>query len=464
MTRSFLRPTRRHFLASLAATTALPRWALAQNAEPDIAIVGAGAAGIGAALACIEQGLSFVMIEAKDRIGGRAHTDLETFGTPFDRGCSWLHHGDINPFTEIAERDGFTLLNHDGNRDAAFIGDRRLSEAEDAAYGAAWDETIAELSRIGRQGRDEAPAPHLPAAPPWSDMVRGWLGPLSAGVDVEDFSAADWWSLEDTNPDLLIREGFGALVAHTARDLPVSLSTPATRIAWNGAGESGVTIETPQGTIRAKACILTVSTGVLQAERIRFDPPLPNDKLRAIDGLPMGLLAKIPLQFAGAGAESGFGLEANDWLSYASANIGAADPAERRLCYFLTWPFDNDLLIGFVGGRFGYALSQEVAQSGVGAAVDFALGELKSIFGGAIEKHFVKGDFTRWADDPEILGGYAYQRPGAAGARAGLAEPLDERLFFAGEATAEGYAMTCGGAFWSGQRAVEEAAEAVGAE
>lgn len=431
-------PTRRRFLATLLAGATLPAWARAQPANPDVVIIGAGAAGLAAAHALAAAGLTFVVIEAKARIGGRAFTDTKSFGLPFDHGCSWLHQSDRNPFTAIARAEGFTLLPHDDGGEAIFVGDRRANSEEEAAYGAAWDGVIGAMSKLGRRGEDVAPAPHLPVAPPWSHVGNSWIGPLSMGVDVDSFSARDWWNLEETEPNLMIREGYGTLVARYGADLPVRLATPATAVRWGG---QGVEVETPSGAIAARACILTVSTGVLAAEGIRFDPSLPATKRDAIAGLPMGLLAKIALQFRG----TRFGLTPNDWLSYAAT--------DERLVYFLTWPFDMDLMIGFVGGRFGWELSAAVRAEGEAAAIDFARGELRKIFGAEVDAHFVTGRFTHWANDPDVRGGYAYQRPCAAGARAALAVPLADRLFFAGEATAGGMAMTCGGAFLSGERA-----------
>jgi monoamine oxidase len=434
---------RRRFMAALLASSTLPVWARAQNANPDVVIVGAGAAGLAAAHTLAEAGIGFLLIEAKNRIGGRAFTDTTSFGLPFDHGCSWLHHSDRNPFTPIAEEHGFTLLPHDHAGEALYVGNRQANETEIAAYGDAWDEAIGAIGKIGRAGEDVAPGPFMPVDLPWSQVSKSWIGPLSMGADVEDFSAHDWWSLDNTDPDLMIREGFGTLVALYGRDVPVRLATPATRIRRDG---PGVEIETPAGTIATKACIVTVSTGVLASGAIRFDPVLPVEKQEAIAGLPMGLLAKIPLQFEG----TRFGLTPNDWLAYAAT--------DRRLCYFLTWPFDMDLMIGWVGGRFGWELSS----AGEDAAIDFGLGELRKMFGSDVDRHFVKGRFTGWANDPHVLGGYAYQRPGARGARAALSHPLEDRLFFAGEATAGPLAMTCGGAFRSGERAARDVIATLG--
>jgi monoamine oxidase len=438
---------RRRFLAALAAGAALPAWApsfsaLAQPTNPDVVVIGAGAAGIAACRKLAAEGLSFVLLEAKGRIGGRAFTDPTGFDVPFDHGCSWLHQSDRNPLTPFAQEAGFTLLPHDGEEEAVFVGDRPATEAELRRYGESWSELRNLLVRLGSGRKDVAPESYVPMDNPWMALSKAWIGPLSLGADFDAFSALDWYRLESTRPNLMVREGIGTLVSLIGRNLQVSLSTPVERIAWGG---RGVEVKTSKGTIAARAAIVTVSTGVLQAERIVFDPPLPIEKLQAIDGLPMGLLAKIPLQFDG----ERYDIAPNTWLSYR--------PESDRLGYFLAWPFDSNLMIGFVGGRFGWALSRETELT----AIDFALGELQKMFGSAVRGHVVKGGFTRWATDPDVLGSYAHQKPGWAGARQALGQPLAGRLFFAGEATAGGYAMTCGGAFRSGERAAVEALKAL---
>lgn len=97
----------------------------------DIAVIGAGAAGLAATRTLIGRGLSAMRIEARNRIGGRAWTDSETFGVPFDRGCAWLHSGDINPWRPIAADLGFTVIEQKQMRQSR-VGDRRLGEGEDA--------------------------------------------------------------------------------------------------------------------------------------------------------------------------------------------------------------------------------------------------------------------------------------------------------------------------------------------
>ncbi len=428
--------SRRGFLTAASATLAAPAIVRAATGDVDVVIVGAGSAGLAAGHALISAGLTVAILEATGRIGGRAFTDTTTFGLPFDRGCSWLHSSDVNPYTPLARQWGYTLESHDGADEAVFVGHREPDSAEWSAYDRAWRATRGGLSDAGQDGLDLPASDVVPQGIPWGGNSQTWIGPMSMGMDFADLSPVDWWSLADTEPNLEVLEGFGTLVARYGADLPVTLNAPVTAIDH---GANPVRVESAAGTLTARAVIVTVSTGVLAAEKVRFMPGLPNRVLGGIDGLPMGLLAKVPLLFDGAR----FGLKANEWLSY---KVPETMPAEA--CFFLTWPFNTDLMIGLVGGAFGWDLSA----AGDDVAVDFALGELRKIFGEKVDQHFIKGGFTNWANDPWILGAYASERPGQHGARAALGEPIDGRLFLAGEALAGPYAVTCGGANMSGTR------------
>jgi monoamine oxidase len=126
-------------------------------------------------------------------------------------------------------------------------------------------------------------------------------------------------------------------------------------------------------------------------------------------------------------------------------------------CYFLTWPFGFNIMVGFVGGEFGWQLSRE----GADAAVDFALGEVVKMVGSNARTQFIKGHLTGWASNPWTRGAYAAVRPGHYGARADLAKPLGDRLFFAGEAVGVPYVQLCSGAYTSGENTAREVASVI---
>jgi monoamine oxidase len=406
--------------------------------NPDVVVVGAGSAGLAAARTLIDARRSVVVVEARDRIGGRAFTDRATFGVPFDAGCSWTYAAKRHPYRQMARAWGYRLLGEERARDTVRVGGRDASADELELYDEAGSALDRALRKNGQAGRDVSAGSVSPRHLPWIELCEADVGAMEMGMDLDDFSCLDWWQLENEEPRS-IAEGFGSLVHQFGRGIPVKLDTPASRIRWGG---PGVVVETPVGSIAAKAAIVTVSTGVLGSGAIAFDPPLPVWKQQAIVDVPMGLLVKVPLQFRG----TRFGLSGNGWLSYYAKT--------REVCQFQTWPVDRDLLIGFMGGRFAW----DISAAGEAAAVDFALGELRKLFGGAIDKAFVKGALTPWASDPWSRGAYASARPGRVAQRARLAEPIGERIYFAGEAVAGRFAQTCDGAFLSGQAVGRELA------
>jgi monoamine oxidase len=434
--------SRRSILSGLAAVAALPAWAQAVPSNPDVVIIGAGSAGLSAARTLIAGGKSVVVVEGAGRIGGRAYTESDTFGVPLDHGCSWVMGPRNLPYIEMAKDWDFTLMNHKGASEALYVGDHRATPDESGKYDTAWGAVEGALNKAGRQGLDVAASSVVPEGLDYAGIAKTWMGPMDWAVDFDHLSTMDLWEYGDIGASYMIKEGYGTLVTRMGAGLPVQLNTPATRIDWSG---DGVAVETPAGTINAKACVITVSTGVLSAGSIKFTPELPDWKQSAIGNLPMGLLAKVTLQFDG----ERFGLSPNKWLSY-----WVPDEMPAEACYFLTYPFGYDLMVGFVGGAFGWQLSAE----GTDAAVDFALGEVVKMVGSKARDHFVKGHLTGWADNPWTYGAYAAATPGHYDARADLAQPVGDRIYFAGEAVAMPYVQLCGGAYLSGQSVAHDVA------
>lgn len=411
--------------------------------EVDVVIIGAGSSGLHAARRLLELGKSVVVIEARGRIGGRAHTDTETFSVPFDRGCAWLHKADDNPYKKFAEQSGYTLQPHDTTLEGLYFRDREASAETRQLLALAESRLDDRIVRAGTR-KDVAASTAMKKRGELDEAVATFHGPMSSAVDLDELSARDYLTIgTDVAPNLLIKEGYGSLVAQFGKDIPASLHTPARRIRYGGLG---VQVDTDNGTLTAKACIVTSSTGVLAAEKIRFDPPLPVWKEDAIAGVPMGLLAKIPLQFS----KPEFRYKAFD-------DVLQEKPGKRDI-YFLCWPFQLNLLVGFVGGDFAWELSA----AGEDEAVDFGRNALRSMLGSDADKYFVKGSFTKWASDPWALGAYAAATPGNAKAREGLRRPLADRVFFAGEACAPRWTQTCGGAALSGVETAEVVAKVLG--
>jgi monoamine oxidase len=219
----------------------------------------------------------------------------------------------------------------------------------------------------------------------------------------------------------------------------VRLDTPVTAIRWDG---PDVLIATTAGTVRAGAAIVTVPVGVLKAGRIRFTPELPGRTEGALDGLGMGAYTKIALRLDRARVGQ---LEGTDYFEILDG-VGATS--------FEFWPFGRDLALAILGGDH----ARRLCEAGERAAIDFATERLASMVGGHIRGAVIGGRLAGWWTDPHACGSYSVVRPGHLEARTILREPLGNRIWFAGEATAGGGAMTVGGATLDGRRAAEEVA------
>lgn len=425
---------RRTVLAGLTAVGAGQVLGQSLPSDPDVVVIGAGAAGKSAARTLLSKGLSCVVLEAASRIGGRTWTESTTFGQPVDHGASWISGATANPFTRIAREGGFTLVDHtDAGTDLFDLDGNRASDADEDAYWRAWAAMERAMARAGRSGEDVAASTVAPQVP-WSATVQSWMGAMDYGVDLDQISTADYWDSASDQPSYFVREGLGAVVATLAQGLPIVLDTPVQTVNWSG---KGVEVGTPRGTIRARACIVTVSTGVLNAGGIRFVPELPAWKQQAAADIPMGLLTKVPLLFDGAR----LGLGENNWVTY---RVPEDKPGEA--CFFVAWPTGHDYIFGNIGGRFGW----ELARAGQDATVDYALEQLVRLVGSDARKHFVKGFATDWALNPLTHGAYGAVRPGSTDARENLAAPLADKLFFAGEATSTSVPALVNGAFLTG--------------
>lgn len=436
--------TRRRVAQASAALPFLsPRRAIAQAGavhDVDVVIIGAGAAGIGAGRALRAAGKSFLIVEARDRVGGRVFTDA-SLGAPFDAGAVYIHWGEKNPWRGIAAELGAAIVDTH-----ALPGSFRLFENEQP------------IQRAGRRAYalinqrfdiDVAPVPDIPmterVAPDGEEALRAvnTLSRMALGEDAERVSALDYARLWEGD-DYVVPGGYGNLVARASEGLPVRLGTIVHAIDWSG---PGVLIDTDKGALRAGAVIVTVPVGVLRAGRIRFSPRLPDDTLRGLDGLGMGALMKIALRFDGRRFDIPQGTDLWD----------IAGP--RATFDFECWPFDRDIVVAVLGGDH----ARDIARLGEEGAVALALERFERLVGTEARAAFRGGRLAGWSEDPFAMGSYSHALPGHADARALLAQPVGGKMFFAGEATGGenfGGAMTAGGATLAGEDAARRIMQA----
>lgn len=403
-------------------------------------MVGAGVAGLSAAAHLRAQGVEVTLLEAGSCIGGRARTAHPAVlrGEVLDLGAAWLHAAGSNPLVSMAASDD-DLVDSDSLRsERLFVAGRAATVAEQAAYEDCWDAAERLVPGVADTSLAELMA-GLPG--PWAPTIALWEGAIIAAADADELSAHDWHRNLLPPPNLLPRGGLGSFVARRLAT-PAWLGTPAERIRWDG---PGVQVATPRGTLRAAACIVTASTGVLAGGGIAFDPPLPDDVQAALDALPMGQVTKVALPgramaLPGRGGDR-LGIPDNATLV---RQVAAGEAGMT----FSAWPLGRGHLVGFMGGRAAAAVAGDDA-----AAEAFARGQVQAMLGSA--RLGAGAAVTGWGTDPLFRGAYSFARPGGTGARAVLAGAfLGERLLFAGEATCtDGLAGTVGGAWLSGRDA-----------
>ncbi len=404
----------------------------------DVAIIGAGAAGLGAAKALKSAGKSFVVLEAMNRSGGRAWTDTETFGVPVDWGCHWLHSASINPMREYADELGIAYLDHHLTRRVAEKG-VLLPESDS-------DALIQELHKLYESvivaGNDGIDVPltdvvdtSSPAYSLFETSVQAEWGFTPAQVSTLDASR-----YRDTEQNWAVADGYGTLVQGVAAGIPVSLGTLVKQVILDG---NGVRVVTDQGPIEAGAVIVSVSTNVLSRGLIDFQPGLPDWKLAAAAAVPLGSDNKIVLQID-------------------SRHLGIDEQSSLRIPYpGAPWfyvqvrPFGRDIVSLYVGGP----ISAELEAAGADAAIEVGRQAMIDAFGTGIAQHIGTSATSAWGQEPTILGAYGAARPGQANLRADLAKPVGDRMFFCGEATHPYFFSTCHGAWMSGERAASEAIE-----
>jgi monoamine oxidase len=404
----------------------------------DIAIIGAGAAGLGAAHALQNSGLSTIVLEARNRVGGRGYTIQAAPDVVFDVGCGWLHSADRNSFVPIAEQ-----LNFEVNkalppwRERAF--GKAFPQAERDDFIRALDAFYDRAEQAAKSGRDSPANLCLEPGNRWNPMIDA-ISTYVNGCELDQVSISDMDAYEDTNVNWRVRRGYGALMAAYGASRPLALNCNVTLINHSG---SRLRIETSLGTLTADKTIVTVPTNLIAQEVIRFHPALPQ-KVDAAAGLPLGLADKVMLALHDPEALPQEG------------NLRGATMRTDMGTYHLR-PFGQPCIEGFFGGRFAKTLED----AGDGAIAAHSIDEIAGFLGNDIRRKLRPLKESRWAHDPFARGSYSHALPGHADQRAVLAAPVDGRLFFAGEATSPNFFSTAHGARDSGERAAGEVLAAV---
>ena len=403
--------------------------------DVDVVVIGAGAAGVGAARRLKGSSLSVLVLEARDRVGGRAWT-VRDGDVPIDLGCGWLHSADENELAVLAGELGFAVDKSPppwGRRSHQL----NFSAADQAEFSAAWDRFDERVAAAARQTADRPAAELLEPDGRWNPLLNA-LSTYINGVELTRLSVQDFVRYHNTGVNWRPADGYGALIAGAAADLDIVAGCPATLLDHSG---PTLRIETPRGTVSARAVIVTLPTNLLAEGALRFHPALP-DKVAAAAALPLGLADKVFLR-----------VDRPEDLPVQTRLYGALDRVATG-SYHLR-PFGAPMIECYSGGAFARDLEHE----GEGAFAAFAIEQLTAVLGHDVAQRLHPIAASAWARDPFARGSYSYARVGCADQRAVLAAPVDDRLFFAGEACSLNDFSTAHGAWRTGVKAAEAVME-----
>lgn len=446
---------RREFLGSLLAA-ALVAPAAAAGSDPDVVVIGAGMAGLGAARTLSDAGWNVLVLEARERIGGRVWTSRAWPDMPVDLGASWVHGVKRNPLMEIAQRHGIaTRATHADSLTLHDVDGKALTEAQEEALFDRFEAVMARLARLqeSHEGPDLsfAQAMQKVAGKDWAtpDLKRKLAYCVNGTIEQEyacDARDLSFLHYDDERSfgggEVIFPGGYGQVPVAVARGLSIRFGQPVSVVRRKG---KGVEVLTPGGPIRASCAVVTLPVGVLQSGAVRFEPGLPTAWTRALGRFGMGLLDKCYLRFPRA-----FWPDTTEWIDYVSDPPG----------HWSEWLnfqalAGKPVLMAFHSGSIARGLEAREDRE----VVDSAMATLRRMFGRDIPAPTAL-QRTRWAKDRYAFGSYSYPRPGCGKEnRRTLATPVDGVLYFAGEATAD-HPGTVHGAYLSGLRAAREIMQA----
>lgn len=382
-----------------------------------VIVVGAGAAGLAAARTLHEHGVTVLVLEARERAGGRAYTvRTSSGGYPVELGAEFIH-GQADATMRLLRECGEATL--------------EIGETLDEV----WEATERVLQRVDLNGADSSVDAFLRNVDtPDADRARMLIEGFDAAItsDASILAIAKEWQSSGNDTQARPAAGYEPIIRHLAQPLGdrIRYNAPVHEIAWS---QAGVEVDG----IAAKYAIVTAPIGVLRSGGIRFTPELPQEKRRAIEAIAMGPVVKVVLEFRSVFWDEAFFVV----------------PPE---CGFRTvWsrlPERAPVLVAWAGGDAAARLAAS-ASDPVAAALDAC----RKLFPHVdVRSELVRAHYHDWQADPYARGAYSYLRVNGGDARERLAEPVDGRLFFAGEASVPEDGGTVAGALDSGYRAAAQ--------
>ena len=403
--------------------------------DADVVIVGAGPAGLAAAIALEGSGLSVAHVEARDRIGGRTHTIAIGRHGGVDVGAHWLHAPKINPLAKAAKRLGVSLNSAD-RWPIVIDGDEILGSWGQMKLWRAWRKIDRGIVRLADAHPGAAASLAVDRSDRWQILAGELHGTHACGASLAEVSVEDFANAIDSE-DRFVEGGYGALLERATAGVAPRLGVTVREIRETA---GGVSVETDAGPIAARAVLVTLPTTLLAAGAIRFEPGLPTVHQEALQDLPHGAYERLVF------------------------TLGDDPFTEERDRAVILLNDQNRSFYMLAGGGgpgvhfadFGGAEARELAGRGIDAMAEVVEEWLDLQVGSAVARSIKPLHASRWSHDPLSMGGWSVARPGRANARLMLRTPIAERIWLAGEATSVELWGTVGGAWIEGQRAAGE--------
>lgn len=456
--------TRRQFLrnSSVAGSAAMMAGCVTaplsvrEDTVGRVIVIGAGIAGISAARSLGQAGYNVTVIEGSSRLGGRIHTD-RSLGAPVELGAARIRGTNGNPiasYADVAKVDylpfGWTNLQGFAS-DGTPINTENLNKAKPDLtklfavavvknIGKRRDQRVAEVIQRERDGRNLSLEENriLNFALSSAEIAFG-----------ADFHECSWKDIRDYDEygggDQFVIGGFDKVPNLLAEGLDIRYDQVVHEIDYSG---DGVTVHTGFNRYRAEFAVVTASLGVLKNGSIKFTPELPETKLAAINDLGMGNLNKIALRFP-----------EQFWSSEPHTIVHATDNQGEYPAFINIAKYTGEPIL--------LCMMPQSYRNAVEGLTRFTLASearavLEGMYGTRIPAP-TRVQRTQWMSDPLYRGAISYNRFGAdVNQRDDLAAPVDNKLFFAGEATHRKRYGTVSGAFLTGERVTEEIVRATG--
>ena len=419
--------------------------------KQQIIVIGAGIAGITAAKKLHALGYQVIVLEGRDRIGGRIWTD-NSLGTPLDLGAAWIQKVNGNPISALVKQFGIKTVTSDYDSQWNYQGvNQQLGESEERLVNRAFQVFMDRVTKL----QNETSSRQITLADIEKEIIQsenlsgvvlnGFRARLSSTIESEMGDGLAHLGIKGFNEDseftggnVVFPKGYTQLVQALSKDLDIRTKHLVQKITYD---DNGVQVTTDRETFKGIQAIVTVPLGVLKHGSIQFVPALPESKLLAIDQLGMGALNKLVLKFP-----KQFWPSDPHYMAYINGDRNIAD----RYIDFWNWQkyVQQPILVALVSGDFSRSLSQMPESE----AKQNIMTDLQAMFGKDIPSPTATL-LTKWHTDPFTYGSYStFSLNGGLQDCDRLAEPIGDRLFFAGEATYGKYLGSVHGAYLSGER------------